>query len=196
MRFTVFTGILFSVRPPGAISFLYYVFTDLIYQPTSGASGGDIFRCTTKDIEERRAKGLQSRPLDSGFLYGGRMPDVRTWYVFALVQFTRFRLVRWRAGGVRFARLCRKAKHRLFAAISLPQALLPPDSCVLLQLQLKSWHSKNNQRFANFAVRWLRECSDLSWQRTPRVLLPAMLTHHRQGAARRGKGISGAPQPT
>ena len=69
LRFTVFTGILFSVRP----------------------LGGSIFRCTTKDRGERRAKGLQSRPLDSGFLYGGMMPDVRTWYVFALVQFTRFR---------------------------------------------------------------------------------------------------------
>ena len=34
-------------------------------------SGGPIFRCTTKDRGERRAKGLQSRPLDSGFLYGG-----------------------------------------------------------------------------------------------------------------------------
>ena len=52
-------------------------------------------------------------------------------YEFALVQFTRFRLVRRRAGGVRFARLRRKAKHHLFATISLPQALLPPDSCVL-----------------------------------------------------------------
>ena len=60
-------------------------------------SGGSIFRCTTKDRGERRAKGLRSRPLDSGFLYGGMMPDVRTWYVFALVHFTRFRLVRRRA---------------------------------------------------------------------------------------------------
>ena len=127
-------------------------------------SGGSIFRCTTKDRGERRAKGLQSRPLDSGFLYGGMRGDVLTSYEFALVQFTRFRLVRWRAGGVRFARLCRKAKHRLFAAISLSQALLPPDSCVLLQLRLKSWHLWNNQRFANFAVRWLRECSDFSGQ--------------------------------
>ena len=158
--------------------------------------GDSIFRCTTKDGGERRAKGLRSRPLDSGFLYGGMMPDVRTLYVFALVHFTRFRLVRWRAGGVRFARLRRKAKHRLFAAISLSQALLPPDSCLLLQVRLKSSNLQNNRRFANFAVRWLRECSDFSGQRTPRVLLPAMLTHHRQGAARRGKGISGAPPPT
>ena len=87
-------------------------------------------------------------------------------YEFAQVQFTRFRLVRWRAGGVRFARLCRKAKHRLFAAISLSQALLPPDSCLLLQLRQNRWHSKNNRSFANLAVGWLRECSDLSGHRS------------------------------
>ena len=46
------------------------------------------------------------------------------------------------------------------------QALLPPDSCVLHQVRLKSWHLWNNQRFANFAVRWLRKCSDLSRQRS------------------------------
>ena len=34
-------------------------------------SGGHIFLCVKKDMEERHAKGLQSRPLDSGFLYGG-----------------------------------------------------------------------------------------------------------------------------
>ena len=113
LRFTFLRTALRDLRPPGAISFLYYVFTSRVLHNTP--SGGSIFRCTTKDRGERRAKGLRSRPLDSGFLYGGRMPDVRTWYVFALVQFTRFRLVRWRAGGVRFARLCRKAKHRLFA---------------------------------------------------------------------------------
>ena len=51
------------------------------------------------------------------------------------VQLTRFRPVRRRAGGVRFARLRRKAKHHLFSAISLPKALLPPDSCVLHRVQ-------------------------------------------------------------
>ena len=80
---------------------------------------------------------------------------MRTPYEFAVMQFTRFRLVRRRAGGVRFARLCRKAKHHLFAAISLPQALLPPDSCLLLQVRQNRWHSKNNQRFANLTVGWL-----------------------------------------
>ena len=34
-------------------------------------SGGPIFRCTTKDRGERRAKGLQSRPLESGFFIRG-----------------------------------------------------------------------------------------------------------------------------
>ena len=39
-----------------------------------------------------------------------------TLYVFARVQLTRFRPARRRAGGVRFTRLRRKAKHHLFAA--------------------------------------------------------------------------------
>ena len=127
------------------------------------------------------------------------MPDVRTWYVFALVQFTRFRLVRWRAPvgsalgvPVVFALhgFAGKPSTAFLQRASRLQALLPPDSCLLLQVRLKSSNLQNNRRFANFAVRWLRECSDFSGQRTPRVLLPAMLTHHRQGAARRGKGIS------
>ena len=69
------------------------------------------------------------------------MPDVRTWYVFALVQFTRFRLVRWRAGGVRFARLRRKAKHRLFAtrfavASTASAGLLPTAPSAVKKLAL------------------------------------------------------------
>ena len=70
-------------------NFLFFVFTYRSTEPTT--SGGPIFRCTfftyrstfptvsdghiflcvKKDMEERHAKGLQSRPLDSGFLYGG-----------------------------------------------------------------------------------------------------------------------------
>ena len=91
-------------------------------------------------------------------------------YVFALVQFTRFRLVRWRAGGVRFARLRRKAKHRLFATISLPQALLPPDSCVLHVLRRNRWHSQNNQRFVNLEAGWLRKCKPFNQRWTMRWL--------------------------
>ena len=70
------------------------------------------------------------------------MPDVRTWYVFALVHFTRFRLVRRRAGGVRFARLRRKAKHHLFAtrfavASTASAGLLPTARIADKKLALK-----------------------------------------------------------
>ncbi len=85
-------------------------------------------------------------------------------YVFAVMQLTRFRPARRRAGGVRFARLRRKAKHRLFSAISLPKALLPPDSIVLLRLRRKRWHLKNNQPNLWSKVGWLRKRFYLSGQ--------------------------------
>ena len=69
------------------------------------------------------------------FYTGVRRGDVRRPYEFARVQLTRFRPARRRAGGVRFTRLRRKARHHLFSAISLPKALLPPDSIVLHELR-------------------------------------------------------------
>ena len=45
------------------------VFTYRSTLPT--VSDGHIFLCVKKDMEERHAKGLQSRPLESCFLYGG-----------------------------------------------------------------------------------------------------------------------------
>ena len=53
--------------PSGVKIFEFYVFTDLILYKTSGASGGTIFLLVKKDSGERHAKGLQSRPLESGF---------------------------------------------------------------------------------------------------------------------------------
>ena len=79
-------------------------------------SGGHIFLCVKKDMEERHAKGLQSRPLESCFYTGVWRGDVPTLYVFALVQLTRFRPVR---GVLRTA---------------------STDSIVLLQLRQKRWH--------------------------------------------------------
>ena len=70
---------------------MLYVFTGRARQLAT--SGGHIFLCVKKDMEERHAKGLQSRPLDSGFYTGVRRGDVPTLYVFALVQLTRFRPV-------------------------------------------------------------------------------------------------------
>ena len=60
-------AVLFDCRGSGDYGF--YVFTDLSALPT--VSDGHIFLCLKKDMEERQTKGLQSRPLDSGFLYGG-----------------------------------------------------------------------------------------------------------------------------
>ena len=88
----VFTGILFSVGPPGGAIVLFFVFTGRGARPTP--SGGHIFLCVKKDMEERHAKGLQSRPLESGFYTGVRRGDVRASYVFAVMQLTRFRPVR------------------------------------------------------------------------------------------------------
>ena len=54
----------------------FYGFTGLSTFPT--VSDGHIFLCVKKDMEERHAKGLQSRPLESGFYTGVWRGDVRT----------------------------------------------------------------------------------------------------------------------
>ena len=57
-------------------------------------SGGHIFLCLKKDMEERQTKGLQSRPLESCFYTGAWRGDVRRPYEFAQMHLTRFRPVR------------------------------------------------------------------------------------------------------
>ena len=47
------------------LDFGFYVFTNRSTSPTP--SGGSIFLLVKKDRGERHAKGLQSRPLESGF---------------------------------------------------------------------------------------------------------------------------------
>jgi len=157
LAFYVFTGIVFSVGPPGAPSFV----------------------ARRKIGEKGVPKGSKAALWNLTFYTGVWRGDVRRPYEFAQMQLTRFRPVRRRAGGVRFTRLRRKAKHHLFSAISLPKALLPPDSIVLLQLRRIRWHFKNNQPDLWSTVGWLRKCHQFN-----------------RSAARRGKGISGAPQPT
>ena len=100
--FYVFTGLVYhpTSGPFGDHIFSFCVFTDLLCLPTSGASGGSIFLLVKKDRGERHAKGLQSRPLETCFDTGERRGDVLTSYEFAQVQLTRFRPVRWRAVGV------------------------------------------------------------------------------------------------
>ena len=80
--------------PSGVKIFEFYVFTDLILYKTSGASGGTIFLLVKKDSGERHAKGLQSRPLETAFIRGFGGETCVLFYVFAQVQFTRFRPVR------------------------------------------------------------------------------------------------------
>ena len=105
-------------------------------------SGGPIFRCTTKDRGERRAKGLQSRPLESGFYTGVRRGDVPTSYEFAVMQLTRFRPVR---GVLRTA---------------------STDSIVLHVVRRNRWHFKNNRRNLWSEVGLLRKSCCLSEHRS------------------------------
>ena len=85
-----------------AVTFRFYEFTILICLPTSGPSGGSIFRCTTKDRGERRAKGVAT-PFNPLGLMRDRKPDVLCAYLLATVHLTRLsRLRRCRL----FPRLC------------------------------------------------------------------------------------------
>ena len=94
-------------------------------------SGTPSFVARRKIGEKGVPKGSKAALWILAFYTGVWRGDVRASYEFARVQLTRFRPARRRAGGVRFTRLRRKARHHLFSAISLPKALLPPVSVVL-----------------------------------------------------------------
>ena len=76
-----------------AVTFRFYEFTILICLPTSGPSGGSIFRCTTKDRGERRAKGVATPFNPPGFMRD-RKPDVLWLYLLATVRLTRLSRLR------------------------------------------------------------------------------------------------------
>ena len=95
LAFYVFTGIVFSVGPPVAWSFCFTFLPAFSFRNDlrgrglsvlrfcrhslfGTTSGGHIFLCVKKDMEERHAKGLQSRPLESCFYTGVWRGDVRT----------------------------------------------------------------------------------------------------------------------
>ena len=88
--FCVFTGIVFSVGPPGAMLFLFCVFTGRVRQLAT--SGGPIFRCTTKDRGERRAKGIAIPLNPRGNVLGHS--DVLCACRFATVHLTRLSRLR------------------------------------------------------------------------------------------------------
>ena len=114
-------------------------------------------------------------PFGIWLLYGGMRGDVLASYEFAQMQLTRFRPVRRRAGGVRFE----KPSTTFVQHAARLQALLPPDSVVLLQLR----RIRNTHRIT--AV--VQSCQSGGC---------GSLSIFLSSAARRGEGISGAPKPT
>ena len=155
--FYVFTDILFSVRPPGAPSFV-----------------------ARRKIEEKGVpKGSKAALWILAFYTGVWRGDVLTSYEFAVMQFTRFRLVRWRAVSFSFLRLRQKQ------TLPLCNTLRGCKHCFRRTLAYCSNCGKHvgTQRITNVIQTWrLGGCVSFS------VFLGT--------AARRGKGISGAPQPT
>ena len=105
----MFTSRSAQPTPFGEHIFFFYVFSDRSTSPTT--SGGSIFRCTTKDRGERRAKGVAT-PFNPPELMRDRKPDVLCLYLFATVRLTRLSRLRCREAntlGVRcrlFPRLC------------------------------------------------------------------------------------------
>ena len=84
-----------------------HVFIYLSTKPTP--FGDSIFRCTTKDRGERRAKGL--RPLESPGVNSDSKPDVLWLYHLATVRLTR--LSRLRRSAYPLASACCAPKARL-----------------------------------------------------------------------------------
>ena len=174
------------------VTFLLCWFVNRLPVPPAAIS----FVARRKISKKGVPKGSEAALWILAFYTGVWRGDVRRSYEFAQVQFTRFRLVRWRAGGVRFARLCRKAKHHLFAAISLSQALLPPDSCLLRpdggasaspeEVPLGCGAQKDQSTSAT---------TQLPDSQTIGYSIRAN-DYAAVGAVQRGKGISGAPPPT
>ena len=120
-------------------------------QRTSGASGGSIFRCTTKDRGERRAKGVAT-PFNPPELMRDRKPDVLWLYVFAMVQLTRLSRLRCREAntlGVRSAYSLASACCALTVVRQHRRKKYPWGA-----VRLNSLHFRNNPT-AKFAIRRL-----------------------------------------
>ena len=113
---TCLPSALLNLRPPVAPCCLFYVFTSRSTQFTP--SGGSIFRCTTKDRGERRAKGVAT-PFNPPELMRDRKPDVLCAYRLAMVRLTR--LSRRRRSAYSLASACCGAVERF--------ALPKPPNC-------------------------------------------------------------------
>ena len=142
-------------RSSGTETFCFtYLPASLLFQRSPTAPS---FAARRKIEEKGVPKGSKAALWILAFIRGFGGETCGLFYVCARVQLTRFRPARRRAGGVRFTRLRRKARHHLFSAISLPKALLPPDSIVLHVMQRNCWNLKNNQPDLWSEVGWLRK---------------------------------------
>ena len=104
--------------PSGDHIILFYVFTSRSSFLTP--SGGSIFRCTTKDRGERRAKGVAT-PFNPPGLMRDSKQDVLCAYLLAMVQLTR--LSRLRRSAYSLASACCGA---------VEDFRLQPQSCLSL----------------------------------------------------------------
>ena len=113
--------------------FEFYVFTSRAAIPTP--SGGSIFRCTTKDRGERRAKGVAT-PFNPPEFMRDRKPDVLWFYLLAMVQLTR--LSRRRRSAYSLASACcaltvvrqhRRKKYPWGAVPRKNERLTQPPDC-------------------------------------------------------------------
>ena len=143
LRFLGFAGLLTSLlflRPPGAIVFSCCVLTDSDTASSRWSLRGRYLSLREERYRRKTRQRAPKPPFGILLLYGGRRGDVLTPYEFAVMQLTRFRLVRRRAPvgsalgvPVVFALHGSAGKPSttfLQRALRL-QALLPPDSCLL-----------------------------------------------------------------
>ena len=111
LRFLGFAGLLTSLlflRPPGAIVFSCCVLTDSDTASSRWSLRGRYLSLREERYRRKTRQRAPKPPFGILLLYGGRRGDVLTPYEFAVMQLTRFRLVRRRAVSVSFLRLRQK----------------------------------------------------------------------------------------
>ena len=164
----VLVGFALRFYRPGTHSF-FYVFISRAARPTP--SGGSIFRCTTKDRGERRAKGVAT-PFNPPGLMRDSKPDVLWLYLLAMVQLTR--LSRRRRSAYSLASACcaltvvRQHRRKKYPWGALRWRLLVCSRNLTCHCEpVRTLTSENCKHFCNhqtarFAKRWLfHKCQPL-----------------------------------
>ena len=184
-----FLAALRDQRPSGGVVFLFYVFTGIYF--SVGPPGAPSFVARRKIGEKGVPKGSKAALWILAFYTGVRRGDVRRPYEFALVQFTRFRPVSSsQAPHPSFClsgqKLSRSAAHPLPTKPTYVGLWRGPLFALLPRTRLYCFN-----------------CGEIVG--TERIT--SLICSRKLGgsvrfsiflgtAARRGKGISGAPKPT